>query len=285
MTETVRALLAIYQQRMASPDTATLPLHVPNTWSLVYLPAVFVARPNSSTPTPTPQPGKPADVTVTIWPSPSIIVVREGALAYELRVKNCGAAAAHSTNVTLPYRRAQLVVIDSRFSDPRDWVSALTDDHLDVTFGPLAAGEQRTGTIVFRVGERLPDRTVISMRASYAWSDARDGGAWRSNWAPVLLGSGNESAPWVWLAVDPLGGFVGTTYHFFTDRFIPSEQISTWLNTPDGVKPLDVRGVADPMGRVWIDFRSSELRPGSYQLVLYGGRSNLTAVATFIVWQ
>jgi len=284
MTETVRAVLAAYDQRMASADTAIGPVPVPNSGTLVYLPAIRVARPSSPTPTPTPRPAKPADLTLTIWPSPSIIVVRGGTLAYELRVKNCGAGAAHSARVTLPYSRQQLLAIDSRFSDPRDWVSAVTDDYLDVTFGPIAAGEERTGTIVFRVSEWLPDRTVISMRATYAWSDARDGGGWRSNWAPLLIGRGNESAPWVWLVVDPLGGVPGTTHHFFTDRFIPSEQIYTWLNTPDGVKPLELRGVADLMGRVWIDFRSSGLRPGSYQLVLYGARSNLTAVATFIVW-
>jgi hypothetical protein len=168
MTETVRAVLAAYEQRLASADTATLPLPVPNSGTLVYLPAIMVARPSSPAPTPTPRPAERADLVVTTWPSPSISVVRGGTLAYELRVKNCGAGATHNARVTLPYSRQQLVTIDSCFSDPRDWVSALTDDHIDITFGPLAAGEYRTGTIVFRVSEWLPDRTVISMRATYA---------------------------------------------------------------------------------------------------------------------
>jgi hypothetical protein len=283
ITATVQAVLASYQQHMAGADQAIGPLLVPNSGTLIYLPAVKT-RSSSPAPTPTPRPAKPADVALTIWPSPSIIVVRGGTLAYELRLKNCGAGAAHTARVSLPYSKQQMIVIDSRFSDERDWVSALTNDQLDVTFGPLAAGEERSGTIVFRVSDWLQDQTVISMRASYAWSDDRDGGSWRSNWAPVLVGAGNERAPWVWLAVDPLGGFAGTTHHFFTDRFIPSEQIASWLNTPDGVKPLYQRRSADLMGRVWFDVGSSGLRPGSYQLVLYGMRSNLTAVATFIVW-
>jgi hypothetical protein len=279
-------VLAIYEQRMAGAATAIGPLLVPNSGTLIYLPAIRVARPSppAPTPTPTPRPSKRADMTLTIWPSPSIIVARGATLAYELRVRNCGEGPAHGARVTLPYTWEQLTPIDSRFSDTGDWVSEVADDYVDVNFGPFAAGEARTGTIVFRVSNWLPDRTVISMRATYEWSDNRNGGGWRSNWAPVLIGGGNESAPWVWLAVDPLGGFPGTTHHFFTDRFIPSEQIYTWLNTPDGVKPLSLRGEADLMGRVWIDVESSGLRPGSYQLVLYGGRSRLTAVATFIVW-
>ena len=105
-----------------------------------------------------------------------------------------------------------------------------------------------------------------------------------SNWAPVVTGAGNESAPWVPLLVDPIGAYAGTTHHFYTDRFIPSEGIYTWLNTPYGVEPLELRGTADLLGRVWLDFSSMGLRPGTYQLVSYGARSNLTGVATFYVW-
>ena len=221
---------------------------------------------------------------MTIWPSPSIIVVRGQTLIYELRVKNYGKGGATSARVTLPYTDQQLTVIDSRLTDPRDWVSKVAADHVDVTFGPVAAGEYRTAAIVFRVKETLADRTVINMRANYSWSDHRDGGAWRSNWAPVVIGAGNESVPWVPLLVDPIGGFAATMHHFYTDRFIPSEGIYTWLNTPYSVEPLELRGTADLLGRVWLDFPSTELRPGTYQLVTYGARSNLTGVATFYVW-
>jgi hypothetical protein len=81
-----------------------------------------------------------------------------------------------------------------------------------------------------------------------------------------------------------VGGYAGTTHHFFSDRFIPGEGIITWLNTPDGVEALELRGQADLMGRVWIDFESNWRRSGAYSLVLYGARSNLTGVATFYVW-
>ena len=283
MTETVRLMLAAYAQQQ-NGVAAGGPVAVPTSWSVIYLPSIRFTRSSAPAPTPIPRLAKPADLAVTIWPRPSIIVMRGGELAYELRVKNYGHGGATSALVRLPYTRQQLVAIDSLFSDPHDWVSEVADDHLDVTFGPVAADEYRTAIIIFRVKGDLPDKTVISMRASYSWSDRRSGGAWTSNWAPVLIGAGNESAPWVWMVGDPIGGWPGTTHRFFTDRYIPGEGIYTWLNTPDGVRALDLRGVADSMGRVWLDFQSTGLRPGTYQLVLYGARSNLTGVTTFYVW-
>jgi hypothetical protein len=289
MTDTVRAILAVYTSMSEGAQSAQAgAMAVLNSGVLIYLPAIKVAPAPppfpTSTPTPTPNPAKSADLAVTIWPSPSIIVIRGQTLIYELRVKNYGKGEATRARVTLPYTEQQLTVIDSRLTDPRDWVSKVADDHVDVTFGPVAAGKYRTAAIIFRVKETLADRTVISMRANYSWSDHRDGGAWRSNWAPVVIGAGNESAPWVPLLVDPLDGISGTTHHFSTDRFIPSEGIYTWLNTPYGVEPLELRGTADLLGRVWLDFSSTRLRPGTYQLVTYGARSNLTGVATFYVW-
>jgi hypothetical protein len=257
---------------------------VPNNSVLIYLPAIKATQATPPIATPTPRPAKSADVAITIWPSPSIIVIRGQTLVYELRTTNYGKGEATRALVTLPYTNQQMIVIDSRFTDPRDWVSEVAADHVDVTFGSVAAGAERTAAIVFRVRDTLADRTVISMRATYSWDDHRNGGAWRSNWAPVVTGAGNESAPWVPVLIDPIGGFAGTTHHFYTDRFIPGEGIYTWLNTPRGVQPLELRGAADLLGRVWLDFSSAGLRSGTYQLVLYGARSNLTGVSTFYVW-
>lgn len=286
MDTTTAAIQAALVAYMSSPQRE--PIVVPNTSALLFLPSIRTARTPAPfpvpTPTPTPRPAKRADLALTIWPAPSIIVIRGQLLTYELRMKNYGQGEATRAVITLPYNAQELTVVDSRFNDSRDWVSKVAADYVEVTFGRLDEDEYRTAAIIFRVNESLADRTVISMRATYSWSDHRSGGAWRSNWAPVVIGAGNESAPWVPLLVDPLGGYPGTTHHFYTDRFIPGEGIYTWLNTPGGVEPLALRGVADALGRVWLDFRSTDLRPGTYQLVTYGARSNLTGVATFYVW-
>jgi hypothetical protein len=295
MTDTINSVLAAYNQSRLQDDAGVGPVPVQLNESLTYLSHVGGAQPTiapapepTATPTPSPTP-KPdpepaaADIAVRLWPAPSIRVARDGTLAYEIQVRNYGDGAAETIHVRLPYDKRQLSVIGAKFSDPADWVSELKDDHVTVTFGELKSDKSRTATISFRVNRVLPDNTVLSMRASYTWSGERSEGYGSSNWAPVLVGGGNDSAPWVWVQVSPFAGRAGTTHHFFSDRFIPGEGVVTWLNTPDGVKPLDLRGVADPMGRVWIDLKSSGLRPASYQIVLYGARSNLTGVASFNV--
>jgi hypothetical protein len=293
MTETISSVLAAYNQNRIETNASDGPVPVQLTDSLIYLPHVAGPQPTvapgpdpTPTPSPTPRPEPPpppADVAVTLWPAPSIRVARDGTLAYEIRVRNYGDGDAELIHVTLPYNKRQLTVTGSKLNDPNDWVSELKDDHVTVTFGRLRSDKSRTATIFFHVNRSLADNTVLSMRASYTWSDERHDSGGSSNWAPVLVGGGNDSAPWVWVRVDPFSGGAGTTHHFFSDRFIPGEGVVTWLNTPDGVKPLDLRGIADPMGRIWLDFKSTGLRPASYQIVLYGARSNLTGVASFNV--
>ncbi|HEX5689784.1 MAG TPA: hypothetical protein VFX76_07275, partial [Roseiflexaceae bacterium] len=240
--------------------------------------------PGEPTPTPKPEPDPdPADVAVTIWPAPSIRVARGGVLAYEIRVKNYGKGDAEAIEVRLPYDKNQIVVTGSSFQNSSDWVSNLTDSQVTVSFGALKAGKARAATLYFQVGSTLFENTVISGRANFSWSGDRSHGGGTTNWAPVLVGGSNDSAVWVWTTVDPVSGLAGTTHHFFSDRFIPGEGIITWINTPDGVEPLELRGQADLMGRVWIDFKSNFRRSGTYSLVLYGARSNLTGVATFYV--
>lgn len=310
---TVVAALAELPQPPLPPESALLgaALPVPATYR-VYLPLIrkiesltptldpptvtpistltaTPTRTSTATPEPTmtPQPpvaGSVADVAVTIWPAPSIRVARNNTLAYEIRLANYGRGTATKVHVTFPYHRQQFVLMNCRLDhDKGDWVSAVTQNSITVTFGALEAGQRRNGTLYVRVLDHLADNTVISVRANYRWSDRRDGGAGASNWAPILVGSGDATSPWVWLAVEPVRGPVGTTHRFFTDRFLPEEGIVTWLNTPAGVRALPMQAIADRDGRVWLQYSSRDLPPGTYQLVVYGARSNLTAVGTFIV--
>ena len=291
MTDTVQAVLADYEQAGAgaadgqgvAADAGSQPEAVPMMIMVVHLPVVQGVRQSPPPPPPTEQPAKRADIAVSVWPSPSIRVMRGATLQYELRVKNYGEGGANQVRVTLPYVGSQMRARDSSFTRSTDWVSALTSDRVTVTFGPIAPGQSVTAQVRFTVSTTLPDDTVINMRASYDWSDAGGSSSWRTNWAPLLVGSGNATASWLWMTVNPSAGAPGTTHRFFTDRFIPGEGIVTWLNTPAGVKALTLKGTADTYGRVTLDFSSSGLAPGNYSLVAYGARSNLTAVASFTV--
>ena len=290
MTETIAAALASFEQRIATGRAGDIaPIAIPASGTLIYVPHIVrsQATPGPAPeppPSPTPRPQAPAaDLAVTIWPEPSIRVARDALLIYEIRVRNYGAGPANLTRVTLPYTTTQLTVIGGRFTRAGDWISELTNERVTVTFAPIGRESYQTAAIVFRVNPTLADNTVLSMRAIATWSDARRGGSGFSNWAPVLVGGGNDSAAYVWLIVDPPVGTASTRRLVYSDRFIPGEGIYTWLNTARGPQPLDLRGQADPLGRIALEFRPAELAPGTYQMVVYGARSRLTGGATFTV--
>jgi hypothetical protein len=236
------------------------------------------------TPTPEPPPPPPANVAVTIWPKPSIIVGRGALLEYEIRLRNTGEGTASQTQVSFPYNRQQVALSHTSLnSSAGEWMSAIDNDSYTVTFGSLGPGAERVGRVFVRVGGSLPNQTLLDVRARYRWSDRADGGSRNANWTPVLIGNGPADAPYVWVRVDPAQGPAGTNHSFFSNRLLPGESVSTWLNVPGGVRALDLRGTTDALGQVTLNYRSSGLSHGTYQLVLYGQSSRLTGVVSFVV--
>jgi hypothetical protein len=288
MTDTVQLVLDQYLGRQAIAlrtidDQGFTSL---GSRSTVYLPLIRRwAAPGNPMPTPQPQPSARADIAVTVWPEPSIYVMRGGRLTYELRITNYGRGDAKAVRVTLPYDRRQMRPVASRLDSTKgDWVSHLTDREIEVTFGPIDGKAGRTGMLVFDVATTLGNDSILDTRPSYLWWDDQDDyGSYRTNWAPVLVGNGPATAPWVWAEVRPTAGVPGTVHSFLSNRFAPGEGIITWLNTSSGVRALDLRGVVDSQGVIILDFSSTGLRRGKYQLVLYGARSQLTGVASFTV--
>jgi hypothetical protein len=256
----------------------------------IYLP-LMRSRPELGQQPPTPTPVTPtptpsgADMAVVVWAKPSIWVARGATLEYEVRLANHGKGAASETKVVFPYNRTQVALASSSLdSKAGDWVSAIDQNSFTVTFGPLGPGKTRTGKIFVKVGGALPHGTLLDVRAGYSWRDGADGGQRRSNWAPVLVGSGPSDAPYVWVQVTPDRGPAGTQHRFYSNRFLPGEPVSTWLNMPDrSVRALSLRGSADGDGALTLAYASTGLARGTYQIVLYGQRSGLTGVATFIV--
>ncbi|MEI7642731.1 MAG: hypothetical protein WCJ55_00355 [Chloroflexales bacterium] len=247
-------------------------------------PTPVTPTPVTPTPeTPTPKPGSSANIAVALRATPSIWVARGALLEYEIRVVNYGDGGAHGIDVTLPYYRGQYTLESTSLNSKKgDWVRQIDSRSFTVRFGPLSADTWRSGRIFLRVNANLPYQTLLNIRAVYNW----DGGPHDdrfSNWAPVLVGNGAADAPYIWMAITPDRGLTGTTYRIFSNRFFPEEMISTWLNTPYGVRPLSLRGSADTKGGLTLRYVSSGLVPGNYQIVFYGNRSGLTGVASFIV--
>lgn len=292
MTDTVQRVLDQYLGRapVLPQIQETGPEDSLTTFSTVYLPIItnhqeVVNPPGVPTATPTPKPPSPADVSVTLWPEPSINVARGARLSYQIQLRNYGKGLAGSVQVTLPYNNKHLRPVNSSLSrDNGDWVSSITDKEVVVTFGKLASEDSRKGTIVFEVAGNLANSTVLDMRASYGWSDKRGGGGpYLSNWAPVVVSNGPATGSWVWVQATPTSAPAGSTHTFMSNRFAPGEGVVTWLNTPQGVQALDLRGTTNSEGALSLQFSSTGLKPGVYQIVLYGMRTQLTGVATFTV--
>ncbi|MCX7789466.1 MAG: hypothetical protein N2378_02395 [Chloroflexaceae bacterium] len=287
-------LLALQEAAELLDQNAVPSIAALNRVSTVYLPvaqrAPEIPQAPALTPEPEPETGDAADVVVTIWPKPSIWVARGAILEYEIRLTNYGRGTARETVVVFPINRAQVYgFYTSLNSRAGDWVRSVDQNSITVVFGPLDAGARRGGKLFMRVNENLPlpsptqTPVLIDTRASYTFRDDARGGGQRTNWAPVLVGSGSVDAPYIWVRRIPERGPVGTRFAFFTDRFVPGEGVTTWLNAPWGVQSLSLRGTANSEGSIELVLNSTDLPRGSYQIVLYGQRSGLTGVASFVV--
>lgn len=281
------AFLAATEGATLAGDGAPLPVDVLSSSSIVFLPGLTTGQqsgpPPTVTPTDEPEPEPEADVATRLWPDPSIRVIRGGTFVYEIRVKNHGDGDADQIRVKLPYRRDQFTLLEGRFdAKAGDWVSEVGERSITITFGKLRPGAARSGKLYFRAANNLANDTILDIRATARFNG--DGGRdVRSNWAPLLVGGGNASAPWVWTAISPNSGNAATTFRVQSNRFIPGEEVVTWLNTPGGVKPLSLKGSADALGGITLSFSDRTLAPGNYQIVLYGRQSDLTGVASFTI--
>lgn len=281
MTDTVTAALEAYREH--TRDDRSQQQAIPFDLTLQFFPLVQHASATAPTPTPAPAPEPRADVSVTLRPNPSIYVQRGGILRHDIRVRNYGAGPAGQVEIMIPYDGAKIVPVNSAFEEEGDFVSELEDNHVTVVFGPLAAGEERSGAIFWSVDETLPDETVISIRGYTTWTDAQGTGSQATNWAPVLVGALNESSPYVFVAVTPEAAPQGTILNIYSDRFLPEEPIVAWLNTPDGVRAIEADYTSDSYGRIALALPSAELAPAGYEIVLYGTRSKLTGVQGFTI--
>lgn len=301
--EAVLAALAGYE---ADPAAAAALADLPPealllTERLTYLPlaanqqAGSVDPGQNPTPTPEPRPDRAADVAVTIRARPSILVRPGELITYTFTLRNLGNAEARETKVTVPFNPQQIApAYTSLNSRAGDWLSENARDRYTVTFGPLAKGAERSGQVVVRVSSSVPVRAtnpvVIEARGRYTWRDGNTGGERRTNWAPVVVGSGPAHGDFVWVRVSPDRGPAGTTHVFFSNRFLPGERVVAWVNInrgAGGVRALDLAGTANSLGEVELRLRSTDPNPdlprGTHQIVLAGQRSGLQGVVDFIV--
>lgn len=105
-----------------------------------------------------------------------------------------------------------------------------------------------------------------------------------------MVASGSVHGDLVWVQVTPARAPLGATHTFFSNRFLPGERVSIWVNVQrgaGGVRALTITGVANSRGEVSLRVRSTDTSPdlprGTHQIVLAGNRSGLQGVVDFVV--
>lgn len=122
-----------------------------------------------------------ADIAVTLQTQPSIYVSRGERLDIDVLVENMGDDSASSISVTLPFDTDQLTLNDVHFRQGQSWIGSYADDSITLIFDHLEDDDDRSATIYTDVSDMLIDDTEIALQASYAWSDADNGGRGLSN--------------------------------------------------------------------------------------------------------
>jgi hypothetical protein len=241
----------------------------------------------------TPRPAladSPTTVFAVLHPNPGIMVGRGDILTYEIRVMNDGNDDAAYVRAVVSYESEHLTLDGSRFDKPTDWVSDVTSadatrEQVTLTFVDVNPDEVRSGYVMMKVNDTLPDWTVIDTFMAFDWTDAGGNRSLRqANSAPVLVASGPVHSEFAWMEVRPVSAPQGTTQQFFSNRFLPDEKVVFWLNLPDGTPgAINREARVDEDGMFTLDFPNGDLPPGDYQMVAYGMNSKLTGFADFTV--
>jgi hypothetical protein len=246
----------------------------------VYLP-IIIREPPPVIPKP---PEIRPNLGIALRSSPSHSVKAGQQVAITVQVDNTGNGDASGAKVRIDYDRSKVEPLNSSFENNKgDWVSSVDDYRAIVEFGKIHAGERRSGKVIFRV-RSLSAGASIKLAGSYSCGDGSSGLCYTNRIALSVASStqGNSSGHYT-LAVSPDRAPPGTTHHFSSDVFQPGEEVTTWLNVPGGVRSLDMRAMADSLGRVHFSYNSSTLDVGDYALVAYGQSSHITAVGPFRV--
>lgn len=247
---------------------------------------LIVLASGSAAPAAQAQDNREADVMVTMRAEPSILVARGDLLTYTVRVDNLGDGATAYTRVEIPFDATKVSILDARFTSDNDYVYEIEDGILTVHVGEIGKDSSRSFTILMLVGSNLPDWTIIEMWSSFDWEDQYGNYELNlnSNAAPVLVADVNVTSEFVWAVGDPTEGPAGTTFFFFSDRFVPDEDVEAWLEYPNGERnELSNRQNTDSNGRVHIHFESNGLQPGAYKMILIGEDSDLISVVDFTI--
>lgn len=223
-------------------------------------------------------------VVVVLWPTPSVQVRAGDVLVYTFQAKNFRRNGLSTMRVFMPYNPEHITILDAQTERPDDWLSELGTEHITITFGEIPGGESYHVRVTARVNPDLPDGTVLNAWLGYSWvTPGGTSGPYGGNAAPVVVGATTQDSPNVWMLTYPDQGPVGSEFGFFSDRFVPGEEVAATLAYPDGRHVEYARNRVNSNGQVWFAVQDGSLPPGNYALLLRGLLSNLHGSSGFVI--
>jgi hypothetical protein len=201
-------------------------------------------------------------------------------MAYQLVAHNSGRGDAAATQITLPFAADALTLVDTTFSSPGAWVSAVLTGAVELHMASLKHDQTITATLRLRTS---PDTRIgrdLTTRARVRWGSS---GLGLSNRSALVVGpraAGQQSAR---LAIAPPEGTPTTTFVVVYDGFASNERVSLWYQRPDGGNTALGEARADAQGRIAYTVAARALPAGRSTLVAYGQCSLVSAVGSVSV--
>lgn len=90
-------------------------------------------------------------------------------LIIEIYAENSGTDKSSNVLVDLFYEEYQLVILDSHFERPDDYVSRMDYERPEITFDKLRGGERTKGQLITRVRDDVPPSSEIKVWAEWQW--------------------------------------------------------------------------------------------------------------------
>jgi hypothetical protein len=198
---------------------------------------------------------------------------------------NRGKGGARNATITVPFDPALMMPLDSQFSRPAAWVSAVRSNSLEIQTGSLSPdGDAVTATVRFQIQPQVTLGTPLAARLTYTWHDDRQLGVGRSNLLPLVAAEEYIDRPHYQLllsTIDLRGDHAPALDVFSSSIFAPFEPVTFWYAAPDGRDSSVATVLADANGQVVLRFNPVRLGSGAYTMVGHGNWTDFTATAPF----
>src|SRR5262245_18075025 len=232
-----------------------------------------------------------AQIDVTLQLDANTIVKPGDRIQINFRVRNDGTAPTDtSTVISLPFDKNTLRFFTEDIDPSRGdrFLGITNGNQVRLEVGLVNPKSTATVSVWFYVQDNVASGTEIKLRASYTYA----GKTSTTNSVSVFVNPPGTvpgyCAPFNGtngrMTVSPDTGPAGTIFVFESTCFEPGESVVSWLNTPTGVQPLDLRATADQSGRATFRLNSTGFVPATnYGFVAQGQRSGIQVLGPFIV--